>query len=114
MKKNPNQKFWRWHCFDAEGHKVVKTVAGNYPPEQLPNHSEWQAGLGKLPEEQRQIISAKISARVKGVPKSEEQKRKMRLAKLGVPKSDEHRKNMSLSQIARAKRMREERENASS
>jgi hypothetical protein len=32
-----------------------------------------------------------------GVPKTEEQKEKMRQAKLGKPKSEEHKKNMSLS-----------------
>jgi hypothetical protein len=30
----------------------------------------------------------------KGVPKSIEQKQKMRLAKLGVPKSDSHKQNL--------------------
>ena len=103
----------RYHCFNAFGEKVVTTVMIPNYPEPLEGHTEWKRGLGRLPEEKRREVGKKISDRVKGVPKTEEQKHKMRLAKLGVPKSEEHKRNMSLSQLARIQRLREGKENGS-
>jgi hypothetical protein len=103
----------RYHCFDNQGNKLVCTVLISQIPTPLPNHTEWKRGLGRMSEEQRRVVGGKISAKVKGVPKTQEQKHKMRLAKLGVPKSEEHKRNMSLSQLARAAKLREERLNGS-
>ena len=103
----------RYHCFNAEGKKVVASATIPNWPEPLEGHTAWVKGLGPLSEEQRRVVGKKISDRVKGVPKTQEQKHKMRLAKLGVPKSEEHKRNMSLSQLARAAKLREERQNAS-
>lgn len=105
--------FHRYHCFDSEGNKVVTTVMIGEVPKPLDGHSPWLRGLGRLPEEQRREVGKKISDRVKGVPKTAEQREKMRQAKLGVPKSEEHKRNMSISQLARVQRMREAHQNGS-
>jgi hypothetical protein len=103
----------RYHCFDKQGNKLVCTVLIPQVPTPLPNHTEWKRGLGRMSEEQRRVVGEKISAKVKGVPKSPEQKEKMRQAKLGVPKSEEHKRNMSLSQLARNAKLKEERQHGS-
>ena len=57
-------------------------------------YTEWVKGTGPHSEEAYQKVSEGIRRACKGVPKSAEQKQKMRQAKLGVPKSEEHKINM--------------------
>lgn len=54
-------------------------------------HAEWIASGGPQSK----------SVQFKGVPKSEEQKKKMSEAKLGVPKSDSHKQSMVRAHRAR-------------
>ena len=89
----------RWHRFDNNGTKFIKKFPVDKAPDPLQEegYTPWVRGTGKLtPEHYNNVVNAVRKACV-GVPKTEEQKEKMRQAKLGVPKSEEHKKNMSLS-----------------
>ena len=89
--------YTRWHRFDKNGTKQIKKFEVNEKPVNSPEYTEWRRGTGPLsPEHYKNVTEAVRNACI-GVPKTEEQKHKMRLAKLGVPKSEEQRKNMSLA-----------------
>lgn len=60
------------------------------------------AGIPKSPEQKLKMRQSKL-----GIPKSVEHKLKMSQAKLGVPKSPEHKENMKLSQLAKAVKVRQ-------
>lgn len=89
----------RWHRFDSNGAKYIKKFELNETPDPLieEGYTEWKRGTGPMSPEHYKNLTDAVRAFSAGVPKSEEQKEKMRLAKLGVPKSEEHRKNMSLA-----------------
>jgi hypothetical protein len=92
-------KWNRWHRFTNNGVKQIKKVALNVQPDPLleDGYTEWKPGTGPLNEEQYNNVTSAVLRACKGVPKTDEHKEKMRLAKLGKPKSEEHRKNMSLA-----------------
>ena len=93
-------KFHRWYCY-KDGVKVGKRCPTDQIPDQLPEHTPWIRGTGPFTEEARNNITMAMRAVFGGVPKSPEQKEKMRQAKLGVPKSQAHREAMSRSQQLR-------------
>lgn len=70
-------------------------------PLQENGFSEWIRGTGPLSPEHRENVAKALRAVCKGVPKSVEQKEKMRLAKLGVPKSESHKESMRKAWIRR-------------
>ena len=94
---NKTVKWTRWHRFDKNGTKTIKRFELNDNPSSIveEGYSQWTRGTGPLSEEHYNNVANAVRKLNKGVPKSEAQREKMRLAKLGVPKSEEHRKNMS-------------------
>lgn len=93
-------KWTRWHCY-KDGVKVGKKMPVGETPTQLPGHTEWVRGTGPHSPEALEKITQAIRAKLCGVPKSAEQRAKMRQAKLGVPKSEEHRKHICEGQQRR-------------
>lgn len=89
----------RWHRFDDKGVKYIKKFPIDQAPDPLleEGYTSWVRGTGKLTDEHYNNVVNAVRKACVGVPKTEEQKEKMRLAKLGVPKTEEHKKNMSLS-----------------
>lgn len=89
----------RWHRFDDNGTKYIKKFPVDTQPYPLEEegYTPWVRGTGKLTDEHYNNVVNAVRKACAGVPKSEEQKEKMRQAKLGVPKTEEHKKNMSLS-----------------
>jgi hypothetical protein len=87
----------RW--YSIEDGAVVRHVVK--PGDQPQPH--WLRGMGPC---DRTYADYLTSQRFSGVPKSPEQKRKMRDAKLGVTKSDQHRRNMSEAHKERYRNIR--------
>lgn len=89
----------RWHRYDDNGYKHIKKFKIDETPDPLveEGYTMWQRGTGKLTEEHYKNVTTAVRNACVGVPKTPEQKEKMRRAKLGVPKSEEHKKNMKLS-----------------
>ena len=92
-------RWTRWHRFDDTGFKQIKRFENHEDPSIITEegYTLWKHGTGPLSPEHYNNVVTGIRAVCQGVPKSDEQKQKMREAKLGVPKSDEHRKNMSVA-----------------
>ena len=90
--KKPTQHT-RWHYFDAKtGLKVIRRFSVDATPP-----APWVRGTGPHSPEAKAKIQAHIERSFKGVPKSEEQKEKMRQSHLGRKFTAEHRANMSKS-----------------
>jgi hypothetical protein len=81
------KKWHRWHRY-IDGTKIIK----NFPTNEIP--IGWTRGTGPFDTETLNKLCAMNQNLWKGVPKSTEQKQKMRLAKLGKPKSDSHKQNL--------------------
>ena len=94
-------KYQRYHCYDSNNEKHIRRVELGQTPQQLPDHTPWVRGTGPHSAEARHNMSLAMKAIFCGVPKSPEQKQKMRDAKLGKPKSLEHIANMKLAQQKR-------------
>lgn len=92
----------RWHCFDERG---VKTICSFPPGETAP--APWIRGLGPHTPEQLLLAQARAKRTFCNVPKTEQQKERMRQAKLGRVKTPEHRANMSRAHRERAQQIRE-------
>ena len=106
------QGLWsRWHRYDKNGIKHIKKFKIDETPSPLQDEgfSEWIRGTGPLSPQHRRNVANALRNICLGVPKTEEQKLKMREAKLGVPKSLEHRENMRKAWERRRKREYEER-----
>lgn len=104
-------RWTRWHRFDSNGTKHIKRFELTDHPDRIveEGYTQWKRGTGPLGEEQYNNVANAVRAFSKGVPKSPEQKEKMRLAKLGKPKSEEHKQNMSKAwEIRRLTPMSEE------
>ena len=100
----PKGKYKRYHRFREDRTKEIRSfeVGQDIPTTIDPGYSTgWILGMGPLPEMAYHNLMIAIGEKVRNIPKSEETKRKMSLAKLGVPKSPQHRENMK---IARQKR----------
>ena len=92
------KSYMRYHRFDSNNIKYIKRFElGATIPEQEHGYTAWIRGTGPHdPEALNNVINGVRKACV-GVPKSPEQKEKMRQAKLGVPKTQEHKDNMRKS-----------------
>lgn len=89
--------YWsRWHRFDKNGVKYIRKFGITEIPCPLEDigYTPWRRGTGPLSPEHYNNVANAVRKFSKGVPKSKQQKEKMRLAKLGKPKSPEHRENM--------------------
>jgi len=95
----------RWHRFDAQGNKQVRVFGKDEIPDPLkePCYTEWRRGNGPFSEAGLASLRAANSQAHKGVPKSPEQREKMRAAKLGIPKTEAHRKAMSAAHMGKKK-----------
>ena len=92
-------KYNRYHRFDMNGIKYIKRFELGVEPVDLldEGYTVWTKGTGPhSPESYIKVVEG-IRKACKGVPKTEQQKLKMRQAKLGVPKSEEHKINMRKS-----------------
>jgi hypothetical protein len=89
----------RYHRYDMLGNKYIKRFELGHEPINIPDegYTEWIKGTGPHSEEAYNKVVEGIRKACLGVPKSPEQKHKMRLAKLGVPKTEEHKINMRKS-----------------
>jgi len=92
------KSYMRYHRFDSNNIKYIKRFElGATIPEQEHGYTAWIRGTGPHdPEALNNVING-VRKACTGVPKSPEQKEKMRQAKLGVPKSQEHKDNMRKS-----------------
>ena len=92
-------RWTRWHRYADNGDKQIKRFENHQDPSTIveEGYTLWVRGTGKLSSEHYNNVVTAIRAVCKGVPKTDEQKQKMRDAKLGVPKTEEHKKNMSLA-----------------
>ena len=91
--------YTRYHRYDQYGTKYIKRFENNCPPtnEPVEGYSEWMRGTGPFEAQALKNVTEGLRRACKGVPKTPEQKQKMRDAKLGVPKSQEHKDNMRKS-----------------
>jgi len=98
--------FTRWHRYDMNGVKHIKRFEIGVIPSTLPDegYTEWTRGTGEFSDSALTNLRNGIQRACKGVPKPEEQKEKMRLAKLGVPKSEERKQSMRESWHRRKQR----------
>ena len=93
------KSYMRYHRFDTNNIKYIKRFELHevVPSEPEPGFTAWTRGTGPhSPEALNNVINGVRKACL-GVPKTTEQKQKMRLAKLGVPKTIEHKLNMKKS-----------------
>ena len=93
------KKYNRYHRFDMNGNKYIKRFElGETPVDLLDEgYTVWVKGTGPhSPEAYEKVVNG-ISRACFGVPKSPEQREKMRQAKLGVPKTEQHKINMRKS-----------------
>ncbi len=89
-------KYNRYHRYDTLGNKYIKRFELGTEPIDIPDegYTCWVKGTGPHSDEAYNKVAEGIRRACKGVPKTPEQKHKMRLAKLGVPKTEEHKLNM--------------------
>jgi len=93
------KKYNRYHRYDTNGTKHIKRFELGVIPINIPDegYTVWTRGTGPhSPEAYEKVVSG-IRRACTGVPKSPEQREKMRQAKLGVPKTEEHKINMRKS-----------------
>ena len=92
--------YTRWHRFDSNGKKYIKRFENNQLPDPMQEEgfTAWQRGTGPLSQEHYYNVSEGVRRACLGVPKTEEHKIKMSMAKIGVPKTEEHKANMRLAQ----------------
>ena len=97
--KKQIKKYNRYHRYDLNGKKYIKRYELGVVPTDIPDegYTCWTEGTGPhSPEAYKKVVDG-IRKACSGVPKSEEQKQKMRQAKLGVPKTEQHKINMRKS-----------------
>lgn len=97
------KSYTRYHRYDTNGVKHIKRFELGVIPNDVvePGYGPWIRGTGPFAPTALMNVVNGIRKACSGVPKSPEQKQKMREAKLGVPKSMEHRENMRRSWIKR-------------
>ena len=97
--KKPTQHT-RWHCFNlATNAKMIRRFSVNetQPTQHNADFTQWVRGTGPHSPEAKAKIQAHIARSFKGVPKSDNQKEKMRQAKLGKKFTAEHRAKLTAS-----------------
>jgi len=93
----------RWYRIEvATGRKEIRRFGVDETPSAHPTHermlfTEWKRGTGPHSAEALVKIRDHVEKTFKGVPKSENQREKMRQAKLGRKFTPEHRANMAKS-----------------
>jgi hypothetical protein len=101
------KSYMRYHRFDRNNVKYIKRFELNETPIDEPGFTPWARGTGPhTPVALNNVINGVRKACL-GVPKTPEQKLKMRQAKLGVPKSEEHKQNMKKSWERRRQQLQE-------
>lgn len=100
------KSYTRYHRYDNNGVKHIKRFELNEVPSDIPEngYTPWVRGTGPFDADALKNVINGVRKACVGVPKSLEQREKMRLAKLGVPKTDEHKQNMRKSWIKRRER----------
>ena len=103
-----HKSYMRYHRFDSNHIKYIKRFElGATIPEPEHGFTPWIRGTGPHdPIALNNVINGVRKACV-GIPKSPEQKEKMRQAKLGVPKTEEHKLNMRKSWERRRQTLQE-------
>ena len=96
MKTTNYQRYYK--VIDGTTHRTI----GQQPPDDT-----WSRGIGPIPDESEKRRIAGISAAHKGVPKTEIQRERMRLAKLDKPKSSTQKLAMSATHKLNAQLVRE-------
>lgn len=93
------KSYMRYHRYDTNNVKYIKRFELGETPTSInePGYTPWMRGTGPHNPEALNNVRNGVRKACKGVPKTPEQKEKMRLAKLGVPKSQEHKENMRKS-----------------
>ena len=93
------KKYNRYHRYDMAGKKYIKRYELDSVVPTIPEqgYTEWRMGTGPHSPEAYEKVVAGIQKACTGVPKTPQQKEKMRIAKLGVPKSEQHKINMRKS-----------------
>lgn len=86
----------RWYRFDINGAKYIRQFKIDEVPTPIveDGFTQWKRGTGPHSFETLSNLRTGVQQACKGVPKSKEQKEKMRQAKLGVPKTPEHRASL--------------------
>lgn len=87
--KQPTKHKRYFHIDPQSGRKVIRKFDVDVTPP-----PPWQRGTGPHAPEVLAKVQAHIARTFKGVPKSDEQKRKMSEAAMGKKKSKSHRANM--------------------
>jgi hypothetical protein len=97
------KSYARYHRYDTQGKKYIKRFELGVEPSDkvIEGFGPWIRGTGPFEPQALHNVTEGIRRACSGVPKSPEQKQKMREAKLGVPKTQEHKDNMRLSWIRR-------------
>jgi hypothetical protein len=93
------KSYMRYHRYDQNNVKYIKRfeLKDIVPTVAEPGFTQWTRGTGPHSPEALYNVTEGLRKACLGVPKSDEQKQKMRDAKLGVPKSQEHKDNMRKS-----------------
>jgi hypothetical protein len=91
--------YMRYHRYDNNGTKYIKRFELNNLPSDTSEegYTRWVRGTGKPSEQALNNVINGVRKACVGVPKTPEQKEKMRQAKLGIPKTEEHKLNMRKS-----------------
>jgi len=90
------KKYNRYHRYDLNGTKYIKRFELGITPTDIPDegYTSWTKGTGPHSTEAYNKVVTGIRRACLGVPKSPEQREKMRQAKLGKPKTEQHKINM--------------------
>ena len=93
------KSYMRYHRYDQNNVKYIKRfeLSDTVPTVAEVGFTQWTRGTGPHSPEALQNVTEGLRRACLGVPKSDEQKQKMRDAKLGVPKTQEHKDNMRKS-----------------
>ena len=97
--KKPTQHT-RWHCFNiSTDAKMIRRfpVDETQPTQHDAQFTQWKRGTGPHSPEAKAKIQAHIEKSFKGVPKSVNQREKMRQAHLGRKFTAEHKAKLSAS-----------------
>jgi hypothetical protein len=90
-----SKQYMRYHRYDQNNVKYIKRFELNeIPPVSENGFTEWVRGTGQHSAVSLNNIVNGVRKACLGVPKSDEQKLKMSLAKLGKPKSTQHKESM--------------------
>ena len=88
----------RWHCFEtATNQKVIRrfSVDEVQPTQHSDEHTQWVRGTGPHSAEALAKVVYNNRKHFKGVPKTDNQREKMRQAKLGKKFTAEHKKKLA-------------------